>query len=154
MGSKLQLPLRLELLACPATPVGRYGGTRSASLTMPSYHLAKLRARQTGASLRSRCVSLRLSASEHDLLAKWAIAERKQLGRLAREILFGARPRLIPEINYARWEDHARTLANLNQLAYHLNAGRIVEDLRPLLQRLLEEVQSFRAELRGQEEAP
>jgi hypothetical protein len=34
-----------------------------------------------------------------------------------------------------------------------LNAGRVAEDFRPILQQLLEEVHSLRAELRGEEVA-
>ena len=120
---------------------------------MSSYHLANLKARQRGELLRSHCVSLRLSHAEFEKLAIWAVEARKQRGRLAREILFGAQPRHIPAINHSHWEEHARTLSNLNQIAFHLNAGRVAEDFRPILQQLLEEVHSLRAELRGEEVA-
>lgn len=120
---------------------------------MPSYHLAQIHARSR-TELREHCVSVRLSPGEYRQLSSWAELERKQCGRLAREIILGAQPRMIPEINHARWEDHARTLSNLNQIAYYLNSGRLPGDIRPLLQELLREVHALRAELRGEGVTP
>jgi hypothetical protein len=113
--------------------------------------LAQIRAHADKEHLRSHCVSVRLSPTEYARLTAWATNERKQRGRLAREIILGAQPRVIPEINHARWEEHARTLSNLNQIAYHLNAGRLPGEIRLLLQSLLGEVHALRAELRGEE---
>ncbi len=72
-------------------------------------------------------------------------------GQLLREVALGRRPVVVPEINHARWADHSRTLSNLNQIAFHLNAGRVPEEVRPVLIQLMAEVRALRAELRGQE---
>jgi hypothetical protein len=78
------------------------------------------------------------------------VSPEKQ-GQLLREVALGRTSVVVSEINHARWTDDARTLSNLNQIGFHLNAGHVPEEVRPVLIQLLAEVRSLRAELRGQE---
>lgn len=110
-----------------------------------------LLARNAGTDRRQQCVSVRLSSAEYARVSAWAIGARKKKGQLLREVALRATPALIPENNLVRWTAHAKTLSNLNQLCWHLNAGRLPGEIRPVLATLLGEVRAFRAELRGEE---
>ncbi len=112
-------------------------------------HLPRLRLR--GDDRRRHCVSVRLSPRELRHIRQLATGgARKSLGQTVREIALGAVPVYVPEPNHERWAELARALANVNQLAYHLNCGRIPEDVRPLLAEVFAAVVALRAELRGE----
>ena len=70
---------------------------------------------------------------------------------MLRDAGLNAKVVVVPAINQTRWEDLARALSNLNQFAYHLNTGRLPEDVRPLLQNLLLAIRDLRAELLGKD---
>lgn len=109
--------------------------------------------RYRGAARRLHCVSVRLNAAELAKVQTWTrgAAHRKKLGQVLRDAALGRTTVVVPQVNQTCWEELARTLSNLNQLAYHLNSGRIPEDVRPLLRTLLKEVRDLRAELHGKE---
>lgn len=46
-------------------------------------------------------------------------------GAFLRRAALAAPPRVVPEVNRAAWVELARLSANLNQLARHLNEGRL-----------------------------
>ena len=103
---------------------------------------------------RLHCVSVRLNDLEFRHVREWAMGAQRKLGELFREVALGSLPPVVSEINRARWEEHARTLAHLNQLAYALNRGQLLGDVRPVLAQLIAEVHALRAELRGENPAP
>lgn len=110
--------------------------------------------RLKGDDRRTHCVSVRLNAFELQKLAAWARGSNRKLGQVLREIALLKTPPIVPVANQAHWESLARALGNLNQVAYSLNQGLILEDVRPLLSAVLIEVIALRAELRGEEARP
>jgi hypothetical protein len=109
--------------------------------------------RHKGEARRRHCVSVRLNTAELAKVQAWTggATRRKKLGQVLRDAALGRGAVVVPQVNQTRWEELARTLSNLNQIAYHLNSGRIPEDVRPLLRDLLKEVRDLRAELHGKE---
>ena len=111
------------------------------------------KARHKGADRRKHCVSVRLNDAELTKVQAWTGAggHTKKLGQVLRETAFGRTVVVVPKANQAEWEELARALSNLNQLAFHLNSGRLPEDVRPILRELLKEVRDLRADLLGKE---
>lgn len=111
-----------------------------------------MKPRHKGADRRHHCVSVRLNAYELAKVRSWASgATSRKLGQVLREAALMRPPRVVPAVNDSAWQQLARTLSNLNQLAFHLNSGRLTEDVRPLLAAILREVRSLRAGLLGKE---
>lgn len=71
------------------------------------------------------------------------------LSAFIREVALGKPIKALPTINAERWSELARTAANLNQIAHHLNEGRIHGIDASLIAELLEQVQALRRELVG-----
>jgi hypothetical protein len=133
-------------LTLPAAPSGR-SGKKGAWKTTPN----KPRKTLPPQDKRTHCVSVRLSAAELARLTTDMHAQhKKELAAVLRDAYFiGPRP-LVPAVNVEKWGELARPLANLNQIALHLNAGHLPEDFRPLLDKLARQFHVFRADLLGQ----
>lgn len=84
-----------------------------------------------------------------------AAAQRISISRLLRDSALGRPipppPPAIPEINRRIYGELARTAANLNQIAHHLNAGGTIEAGRITEQigKLAVALRTIRAELIG-----
>jgi hypothetical protein len=133
-------------LTLPDAPCGRTG-KKGTWKTTPYKPRKKMKPEE----LRTHCVSVRFSAAELARLTTDMHAQhKKELGAVVRDAyLNGPRP-LVPAVNVEKWGELARPLANLNQIALHLNAGHLPEDYRPLLDKLARQFHIFRAELLGQ----
>lgn len=75
--------------------------------------------------LRTHCVSVRVNQEELDLLD--ASRGRLQRGAAMRLLSFSSLPPVVPELNQKAWAELSKPAANLNQIAYRLNAGESVE---------------------------
>ena len=148
----------------PPPQNGKEQGVTTASLkfTLPDTHCVragwngvpktpyKPRKKKPAAELRTHCVSVRLSDAELLRLKTDAAAQHKELADVLRDAyLNGPRPS-VPPVNLEVWRELSRPLANLNQIAAHLNAGRMPEDARPLLAQLKDGILNLRAALLGQ----
>ena len=100
--------------------------------------------------LRIRGVTARVTESEYQQLKVAAKRKHQRMGALLRRAYFDGAEVKVPEPNYQKWEELARALANLNQIAQHLNAGNVPKDFRPLLAELKDQVHHLRAALVGQ----
>ncbi|MGO8698812.1 MAG: hypothetical protein ACLQVY_13950 [Limisphaerales bacterium] len=76
------------------------------------------------------------------------------MGALLRLAYFQGGEVVVPEANKMQWDDLARALSNLNQLARHLNAGDLPEDVRPLLSEMIQQVHALRSDLLGRPAKP
>jgi len=72
---------------------------------------------------RTRCVSVRLHVGELAWLDEQRAAVQMQRGEYLRSAAMGKLPPTIPAVNREQWAELARTAANLNQIARHLNEG-------------------------------
>lgn len=75
------------------------------------------------ADLRDRCVSVRLNLAELEWLDRVREPAKMQRGEYLRAAASGKLPPAIPEINKDAFSALARSAANLNQIAKHLNEG-------------------------------
>lgn len=94
---------------------------------------------------RTHCVSVRLSAAE--LIHLDAKRGQYQRGEWLRMAALDKLPPTIPAINREAWTQLARSAANLNQIARHLNEGGAV-----MLDELADELAEFRRALIGARE--
>lgn len=105
---------------------------------------------------RTRRVAVYFTPAEYQRLVRAAGADTAPaLGRVLRDGALGGRavpqPAQVPEVNREAWEQLARSLGNLNQLARWVNSGgRVCDDLADELAEMREQVQQLRKELRGE----
>ena len=100
-------------------------------------------------------IGVRVNAAERALLDDQAMAARLDVGTYLREA--GLRRRVVgavPAINVEAWRDLARAMANINQLAAHLNGGGRFDErgtarIGDALDALREEVRALRLALLG-----
>lgn len=74
---------------------------------------------------RTHCVSVRLNDAELKKLD--GVRGKFQRGEWLRMAALDELPPSIPEVNRDMWVKLARSAANLNQIAHHLNAREAVE---------------------------
>ena len=72
---------------------------------------------------RAHCVSVRLNRSELERLDIQRAPVQMQRGEYLRVAALHRLPTMIPMANREQWSELARTAANLNQIAHHLNEG-------------------------------
>ena len=111
------------------------------------------------AGSRNRYQTFRLTESEAGELVEHARSSGHSVSQLVRLRVLGqpAPVAAAPELNRAAYEELARTAANLNQLAHHLNEVRVASaaeiidlvQVKALVQKALAEVADLRAELLG-----
>jgi hypothetical protein len=77
------------------------------------------------ADKRIHTVSVRLNDDELQLLER--SRGKFQRGEWVRIAALGKLPPTVPEINQGAYAELARSAANLNQLAKHLNAGELAD---------------------------
>jgi len=75
------------------------------------------------ADKRAHTVSVRLNDAELARLDSLREAVRMQRGEYLRAAALHRLPPTIPAVNREQWAELARTAANLNQIARHLNEG-------------------------------
>ena len=92
-----------------------------------------------------------LTPAERELAQAKAEEAGLTLSSFIRESLLSRRIAKAPTVSAQRWSELARTTANLNQLARHLNNGTANGVPPELITRLLNEVQALRRELLGGE---
>ena len=93
-------------------------------------------------SIRTHCVSVRFSPTELALLDSQR--GRMRRGAYLRSTWGHNAPAPVPAINLDAWRQLARAAANLNQLAYAVNSGRV-----PELSSIRAELATFRSALVG-----
>lgn len=71
------------------------------------------------------------------------------LSTFIRKSALGNKVSALPKINLELWHSLARTTANLNQIAKHLNEGKVVNIDPMLLEEVKKEVKSLRLGLIG-----
>jgi len=77
---------------------------------------------------RAHCVSVRLHAGELAWLDEQRAAVRMGRGEYLRSAALGKLPpQPAPALNRAAWLELARSAANLNQIAHHLNSLGAIE---------------------------
>jgi hypothetical protein len=128
----------------PSTPYGRAGGKARKSAP------PKARKKKSAAEQRSHCVSVRLSTAELFRVELDSKLNRKRKASVLRDAYLKGSPPIVPPANVDLWRELSRALSNLNQVAAHLNAGKLPEDYRPLLADLAQKVHDLRADLVGQ----
>jgi len=94
---------------------------------------------------RRHTISVRLNDIELAMLDSRREGVRMQRGEYLRAAALHRIPPTIPKINREAWVDLARTAANLNQIAYRLNAG----DALPSLADIRVTLEAFRRDLIG-----
>lgn len=72
---------------------------------------------------RVHCVSVRLNDGELERLDSQRVAVQMQRGEYLRVAALHRLPPTISAVNREQWSELARTAANLNQIAHHLNGG-------------------------------
>jgi hypothetical protein len=103
------------------------------------------------AVLRVLGVTARVTDAEYAQLKADAKRRHKRMGALLREAYFDSSTAIIvPEPYQKKWAELSRPLSNLNQIAAHLNEGKVPTDFGPLLVKLSAQIQSLRAKLIGQ----
>lgn len=84
---------------------------------------------------------------------KFVESKAKQAGlalsAYLREASLGNQITSLPSANIELWEELSRTTANLNQIAKHLNEGRLVHLDPSLLQEIGRQVKALRLDLMG-----
>lgn len=105
-------------------------------------------------SERLKTVPLRMTDSERQEAQEQANEAGLSLSAYLRARTLGKRVRsIVPAVNRAAYAELARTTANLNQIAAHLNAGggtdTSVMGLRQLLEQAAQEVRILRLALLG-----
>lgn len=79
---------------------------------------------------RVHCVSVRVTFDELKQLDAQRAPVRMDRGEYLRAAALHKLPESIPPLNVAAWAELARSAANLNQLAHHLNSvGAAVDEL-------------------------
>lgn len=68
-----------------------------------------------------------------------------------REAALGAKITALPSANIQLWQELSRTTANLNQIAKHLNEGKLPHLDPSLLQEIGQQVRALRLDLMGGE---
>jgi len=123
------------------------------TIQSPTAPLGYQKARFKGPARRTHCVSVRLNEVELARVKTWTggFYRPRKLGQVLRDVALGRAAIVVPEVNRDRWQELARALSNLNQLAFHLNSGRLPEDVRPILRELLKKVRDLRTDLLGKE---
>ena len=96
------------------------------------------------ADLRDRCVSVRLNLAELEWLDRVREPAKMQRGEYLRAAAKGKLPTTIPPINVEAWAELARSAANLNQIAKHLNSGE-----RVALTQIILSLEAFRRDIIG-----
>lgn len=108
------------------------------------------RPKLASADKRDRCVSVRLSEAEYTRLVTDAQAQHTDHADVIRNAYLGCVRHSVPAANLELWRQMAPLVSNLNQIAYHLNAGGVIaENIRPDLAKLFAAVLNLRAELKG-----
>ena len=106
---------------------------------------------------RSVCY-VRVSEEDHRVIKRLATAAELSVSEFLRRAGLGARITWpVPPLNQQAWTELARTASNINQLAHHLNEGRIkgrqtginLEDMQVMLRRLYGHIVVLRRELIG-----
>jgi hypothetical protein len=96
------------------------------------------------ADLRDHCVSVRLNLAELEWLDRVRAPAKMQRGEYLRAAAKGKLPTTIPPINVEAWAELARSAANLNQIAKHLNSGD-----RIAITQIMSALQDFRRDIIG-----
>lgn len=94
--------------------------------------------------LRGHCVSVRLNLAELEWLDRVREPAKMQRGEYLRAAASGKLPMTIPPINIEAWAELARSAANLNQIAKHLNSGE-----RVALTQIMLSLEAFRRDIIG-----
>jgi hypothetical protein len=113
---------------------------------------SRVEGNSAGEARREHCVSTRVNEKELDALLANAQVQHKKLGALLRETYFAPSRPAVPPVNLAKWQCLGKTLEDLHGLAFAMNAGRMAENLRPLLAEAIEQVHALRADLVAQRE--
>lgn len=100
--------------------------------------------------LRQR-IDVYLAADERDEITRRAAEARLPVSAFIRRAAMGQRVRTVPTGNATRWASLSRLSANLNQIARHLNSGRVDGIDAGTVEALLGEVRALRLELMGAE---
>lgn len=104
-----------------------------------------------GEARREHCVSTRLNEVELAALLANAQAQHQKLGELLRETYFDPSRPAVPPVNLAKWQSLGKSLEDLHSLVFFMNAGRLTEDMRPVLEEAIGQVHALRADLIGQQ---
>lgn len=116
----------------------------------------------TGRQKENRTEALRVRVSPVELAQIRRGVGDGYLSEHIRSALLGHTPRLprrIPEINQKAWQAHARTLANLNQIARAINQGlfsdeHIADEILSAVESTDVSVRGLRAQLIGIDHIP
>ena len=100
--------------------------------------------------LRTR-IDVYLAANERDEITRRAAEAHLPVSAFIRKAAMGQRVSTVPMGNAARWASLSRLSANLNQIARHLNSGRVDGIDVETVEHLLDEVRALRLELLGAE---
>ncbi len=98
--------------------------------------------------LRQR-IDVYLAADERDEITRRAAEARLPVSAFIRRAAMGQRVSTVPAGNATRWASLARLSANLNQIARHLNSGRVDGIDAGTVETLLGEVRALRLGLLG-----
>lgn len=98
--------------------------------------------------LRTR-IDVYLAADERTEITRRAAEAHLPVSAFIRRAAMGQRVSTVPAGNATRWASLARLSANLNQIARHLNCGRVGGIDAGTVETLLGEVRALRIELMG-----
>lgn len=106
---------------------------------------------------RSHTIAVKVTSAERaELERRSASAGLREIGVYVRQVAIRGRPprAVVPAVNREAWRELARTTANLNQIAAHLNGGGHFDErgtprLAQVLDALREEVRLLRLSLIG-----
>jgi hypothetical protein len=95
---------------------------------------------------------MRVNENELARLKADAQGHHQRMGALLRASYFDGGMVHVPSINVEKWQALADTLADLHSMAFTMNTGQMMEDMRPVLAETIEQVHALRADLVGQHE--
>lgn len=107
----------------------------------------------TAESLRTK-IDCYFSVLEREEISAKARRAGLPISTFIRETALGNKISALPTVNVQHWQSLARTTANLNQIAKHLNEGKVINIDPLLLEEVKEQVQALRLDLLGNQNDP
>lgn len=101
-------------------------------------------------SRREETIEFRVSAAEKKRIKRQANSADLSVSEYLRSVGTSREAvKSVPQINKEIWANLSRSLSNLNQLMYHINADRVTDVDPQLVEEIYSMVQALRKDLRG-----